>query len=164
MKELLQQIETAVTSGSYLLSLYVALALPDICGALESTNGRATGNRYKAWFNKWVSPKYEGSLTGEQCYAYRCGVLHQGRSRHEKLGYTRIIFLEPSVNRKFHRNIINDAFNIDLKIFCEDITQSVREWHNYVKDNVHFKENYSHFMKRYSNGIPPYIVGIPVIG
>lgn len=164
MEELLGQIEKSVTSGSYLLGLYVALALPDICGALESNNGVATGNRYQAWFNKWVAPKYGGTLTGAQCYAYRCGVLHQGRSKHNNLGYSKIIFLEPNSRMVLHRNIFNDAYNIDLKIFCGDIVTSVREWLPTVADNINFKKNYEHFMKRHANGIAPYVVGVPVIG
>jgi hypothetical protein len=164
MEELLNQIEHSTQNGTYLLGLYVALAMPDICSALESSNGRATGNRYKAWFNKWVSPKYDGVLTGEQCYAYRCGVLHQGRSKHAKLGYSRIIFLEPDSNMHFHRNILNDAFNLDLVIFCKDIVNSVREWLPTMENNSSFQNNYKHFMKRHEHGIHPYIVGVPVIG
>lgn len=163
MEELLEQIEQAVNSGSYMVGLYVALALPDICGALESNNGRATGNRYQAWFNKWVAPKYDGALTGEQCYAYRCGVLHQGRSKHEKLGYSRIFFLEPNPRFRFHRNIMNDAYNLDLVTFCNDITSSVREWLASVQDNQNFIKNYEHFMKRHDNGLAPFVVGVPVI-
>lgn len=164
MEELLKQIENSVDSGSYLLGLYVALALPDICGALESSNGRATGNRYKAWFNRWVAPKYNGTLNGDQCYAYRCGVLHQGRSKHDNLGYSKIIFLEPNPNMTMHRNIFNDAYNLDLKIFCNDLVGSTREWLESVQENPNFISNYEHFMKRHENGISPYIIGVPVIG
>jgi len=164
MEHLLNQIEKSIDNETYLLGLYVALALPDICGALESRNGRATGNRYKAWFNRWISHKYEGLLTGEQCYAYRCGILHQGRSNHERLGYSRIIFIEPNPNMTLHRNILNDTFNIDLKIFCSDVVSGVRAWLSEVSESKNFKNNYTHFMKRYENGLAPYIVGIPVIG
>ena len=164
MDELLEQIEHSIMSGSYLLGLYVSLSLPDICGALESDNGRASGAKYKSWFDKWVAPKYGESLSGEQCYSYRCGVIHQGRSTHDKLGYSRIIFLEPNLGRTLHRNILNDAYNIDLKIFCTDIVNSVREWLEVVKEDDNFIENNKHLMKRYENGIPPYIGGIPVYG
>lgn len=164
MNELLEQIENSINSGNYLLGLYVSLSLPDICGALESDDGRASGKKYKAWFDKWVSPKYEGRLNGEQCYSYRCGVIHQGRSAHEKLGYSRIIFLEPSLNRTFHNNVLNDAYNIDLKIFCTDIVSSVREWLESIKEDENYIENNKHLMKRHEDGIAPYIGGIPVYG
>ncbi|WIO73601.1 hypothetical protein QP938_09880 [Porticoccaceae bacterium LTM1] len=164
MNTLLDQVESSVETGSYLLGLYVALALPDICGALESNNGRATGNRYKAWFNKWVAPKYERILTGDQCYAYRCGVLHQGRSKHESLGYSKIIFLEPNPNIYMHKNIFNDALNLDLKEFCSDIVSSVREWLLTMNENGNYKRNYEHFMRRHEKGLAPYVVGVPVIG
>ncbi len=51
MEDLLKQIENSASNGNYLVALYVSLALPDICGALESDNGVATGNRYQQWFN-----------------------------------------------------------------------------------------------------------------
>lgn len=164
MEELLKQIEHSIENGTYLLGLYVALALPDICGALESHNGVANGNRYKAWFNKWVSDQYDGQLTGEQCYAYRCGILHQGRANHNKLGYSRIIFLEPGSNMTFHRNTLNDAYNIDLKIFCNDIVSGVRAWLKTMEGHASFQKNYDHLMKRHPDGLAPYIVGVPVIG
>lgn len=163
MEELLEQIESAARNGSYLVGLYVALALPDICGALESENGRATGNRYQAWFNKWVSPKYEGTLTGKQCYAYRCGILHQGRAKHKDLGYSQIIFLEPNPKLTLHKTTMNDAYSLDLVTFCNDITASVREWLPTVKDNANFINNYEHFMKRHENGLAPFVAGVPVI-
>lgn len=164
MEELLRQIEHSIENGTYLLGLYVALALPDICGALESHNGVANGNRYKAWFNKWVSHKYDGQLTGEQCYAYRCGILHQGRANHNNLGYSRIIFLEPGSNTTLYRNTLNDAYNIDLKIFCSDIVSGVQDWLKTMEGHASFQKNYDHLMKRHENGLAPYIIGVPVIG
>lgn len=164
MEELLQQIERSIENGTYLLGLYVTLALPDICGALQSPDGTANRARYIAWFNQWVSANYDGNLTGEQCYAYRCGILHQGRANHKKLGYSRIIFIEPGSTMTFHRNILNDAYNIDLRLFSGDVITGVRAWLDEVQNSQHFRTNYEHLMKRYPNGLTPYIVGIPVIG
>lgn len=164
MEEILQQIERSIDNGTYLLGLYVTLALPDICGALESQNGTATKSRYIAWFNQWVSVHYDGNLTGEQCYAYRCGILHQGRANHNNLGYSRIIFIEPGLPMCFHRNVLNNAYNIDLRIFCSDVIAGVRAWLTDVQHHANFQKNYEHLMKRYPEGLPPYIVGIPVIG
>ncbi len=164
MDELLDQIQTSVDSESYLLGLYVTLSLPGICGALESWNGRSTGSRYKSWFDKWVAPKYDKLLTGEQCYAYHCGLFYQGRSQHNHLGYSRLIFLEPNTNEVMHRNILNDAYNLDIKLFCDDMVASTREWLTSVKDDNNFINNYKYFIKRHENGIPPFVEGRSVIG
>lgn len=57
MEKLLKQIEWANCKGAYYLALYASLTLPDICGAMESDDGQATGNKYIAWFDKHVAPK-----------------------------------------------------------------------------------------------------------
>jgi len=46
----------------------MALALPDICAALETPN-RPVGERYKDWFNRYLKPKYDPSTMYEQVEA-----------------------------------------------------------------------------------------------
>ena len=58
MKDLISQIQAAVNGHSYYLALYASLTLPDICGAMESDDGQATGAKYIAWFDKYVAQKY----------------------------------------------------------------------------------------------------------
>jgi hypothetical protein len=47
MEELIRQIREANSAGLYYLALFAAIALPDICGALEAADGRANDDRYK---------------------------------------------------------------------------------------------------------------------
>lgn len=169
MEDLLKQIEAAVKANAYYLALYVALTLPDICAAMEATDGIATKDRYIAWFDRFVAPRYSigstPSLTGETCYYYRCSLLHQGRSQHPKMSYSRILFLEPGASTNvFHNNVVGDALNIDVRIFCQDIVAGVRSWLPAASATENFRNNYPRFMQRYPNGLPPYIVGAPVIG
>jgi hypothetical protein len=169
LDDLLRQIEAAVAGNAYYLALYAALTLPDICGAMESSDGIATKARYIAWFDARVADRYRvcgrPSLTGDTCYYYRCSLLHQGRSQHPALGYSRILFLEPGAsNSVFHNNILNDALNIDVRTFCRDIIAGVRTWQPTASATPEYKTNYPLFMQRYPNGIAPYIVGTPVIG
>ena len=56
--------------------------LPDICGALESDNGFASGERYKAWYDAWLGPKYAEvgmhySFTADDLWYLRCALAHQ---------------------------------------------------------------------------------------
>lgn len=169
MRDLLAQVEKATADGYYYLALYVALTLPDICGAMESSDGIANKSKYIHWFDHYVTPAYtvagRAFLDGETCYAYRCSVLHQGRAQHPKLGYSRILFVEPgSTTNVFHNNILNDALNIDVSRFCMDIVGGAASWLKDVSDSDDYKQNYSLFMQRYPGGLPPYIVGVPVIG
>lgn len=167
MHDLIEQINKAMDSNLYYLALYTALTLPDICAALESNNGKATGDKYKDWFNRYISPKYKGNLTGEECYCIRCSLLHQGITQHNRSNYSRILFIEPSVNNNMglmvHNNILEDALNIDIKTFCNDIINAVNTWLNDVKGKEPFETNYKRIIKRYPEGLSPYIVGIPII-
>ncbi|MDR5659020.1 hypothetical protein RH915_05920 [Serpentinicella sp. ANB-PHB4] len=101
--------------------------MPDICGALSSENGQASREKYKEWFNKYVGKKYKEVLDGEDYYYFRCSLLHQGSSQHPKNIYERYIFTEPSETSGniLHCNVLNNALNIDVRIFYEDILNAV---------------------------------------
>jgi hypothetical protein len=168
MRELLRQIEAALEANLYYLALFVSLALPDICGAIDSSDGTASGAKYAAWFDKYVAPRYgfrgHQFLTGEDCYRFRCSLLHQGRTQHPRSTYSRVLFVEPRSNElTIQINIINDALNIDMHIFCQDVMIGARQWLDEVENTQQFKTNYDQFMRLYPQGLPPYIVGVPVI-
>jgi hypothetical protein len=52
------------------------LALPDICGALASENGRASGSKYKTWLRDNVPSLASGA---DLIYGPRCSLVHQGK-------------------------------------------------------------------------------------
>jgi hypothetical protein len=163
-RDFLTQIKRGLDSNLYFLVLFSVLAIPDICGAIASENGKATKDKYKAWFDKYVAPKYNGFVSGENCYLFRCSLLHQGSSQHPGSNYKRVIFVEPSATTYiFHNNILNDALNIDVRIFCNDIISGAEEWLNENENTDLYKRNSDIFMRRYPNGLSPYIVGVPVI-
>ncbi len=164
MRNLLNQIRMSLDSHLFYMALFVALTLPDICGAIESENGEASSEKYIRWFNTYISPRYNGWLTGEDCYQFRCSLLHQGTSQHPRARYARVIFVEPTLqNIVMHCNILNDALNLDLNIFCRDVIMGVEQWLQNYEGTNRYNENYSRFMRRYPEGLAPYIVGIPVI-
>ena len=165
MQDLLNQIKKGLEVNLYYISLFAALSIPDICGAIDSRDGEANPERYKNWFDKYVAPKYGGFLSGDDCYKFRCSLLHQGSSQHPKSSYSRILFVEPTATTNiFHNNIMNDALNIDVRIFCNDIIEGAKEWLQKVENTSLYKTNYNKFMRRHPAGLKPYIVGVPVIG
>lgn len=165
MEDILQQVRAASKVGAYYVSLLSALTLPDICAALESEDGKASRAKFITWFDAQVAPSYNGFLDGESCYYFRCSMLHQGSTQHPKSKYSRIIFLEPGNRRMtLHNNIMNDALNIDVNIFCEDICAAVEHWWPAASTQPAFQANVTRFVTRHPNGLAPYIVGIPVIG
>jgi hypothetical protein len=168
MDELLNELKAVAGAGFYSIALFTSLALPDICAALESDDGRASGARYKAWFDKWVAVNYppirDGrvAISGAVCYAYRCGLLHQGRSMHKDLGYTRVIFLTPGP-LTLHNSVLMDALAVDIPSFVEDISVGVRAWIKSAQGTEPFDSHYANFMKRHRGGLAPYVVGVDLI-
>ena len=164
MRDFLNQIQQALTANLYYVALFAGLAIPDICGALQSTNGRASKAKYVNWFDRYVAGLYAGNLTGQDCYYYRCSALHQGSSQNPQARYLRILFIEPSATTNvFHNNVLNNALNIDVRIFCNDIISGALLWLQQHQNTPTYLQNHALYMKRYPNGLPPYIVGVPVI-
>jgi len=172
MRDLLEQIDKALEANLYYVALFVSLAIPDICGAIGSPDGKATKPKYVNWFDKYVGPRYSSTiigrpisfLTGEDCYYFRCSLLHQGSSQHTKSSYSRILFVEPSATTNvFHCNILNDALNIDVRVFCRDIISGALIWLKDCEGTELYQKNYDMFMRRYPKGLSPYMVGVPVI-
>lgn len=59
---------------------------------------------------------------------------------------------------------MNDALNIDARIFCLDILAGGRAWLAAVEGSQTYLRNYDLFLKRHPEGLAPYVGGAPVIG
>jgi hypothetical protein len=168
MRDLLDQIQTAKSSGLYYISLLSALLVPEICGALESSNGEAEGKKYAAWFDKNVSPRYSirgvPTLSGWDAYRFRCRMLHQPAPHAPSSTLSRIIFVEPGMNSvDAHNNRIFDILNVDAKVFIEDVVEAALLWLDRVEHTPLYKSNRDRFVSRYPDGLPPYMGGSPII-
>jgi hypothetical protein len=161
METILREIEEALKAQLHFLAVSVALAVPDICSALEAPDGRATGARYEAWFNANLSAQYP-FMTGADCYRLRCGVIHQGRFGHRSMQYGRVIFVlnAPGI----HQNILNDALQLSAEQFCHDVIVAVRQWFTAKKGDPHIVTNLPYLVVLRPGGFPPYVGGMPVIG
>jgi hypothetical protein len=187
MRALLDQIEGSLGSKLYYLSLFGALAVPDIAGALDSDNGEADEKKYIDWYQRWVKDpsaqplrperkltsgrvlpaQIDTRLTGKRVWKFRCSLLHQGRAQEDaRSPEPRIVFIEPGATRMVdHYSMVNNvAVSIDVNLFCLEIVSGARLWLNAVESTERFKRNYERFARRHPNGLPPYAVGVPVIG
>ena len=183
MHALVDQIEASLGSRLYFLSLYTALTVPDIAGALSSDNGEATGPKYARWFEDWVRPRFfetvlaslppehrqhiepmVNPLSGDACYRFRCSLLHQGSSQHPKSPFKRIMFIEPgATNTIFHYGVLDGALCIDLNLFCREMIAGTRIWLMQAEHDANYIKNYESFVRRHPDGLPPYIGGVPVV-
>jgi hypothetical protein len=162
---ILSEIERALDAGFYYLAVMVALTLPDICGALESPDGRAHRSRYKDWFRQNLS-SLGWFLTEDDCYSLRCGVLHQGRSEVVGKGAsaTRVLFKLPD---PYHGSVHNcggeDVLQYEADTFCDEIIEAVRSWYHRTKANPDFVKNVQNLVRLRPNGFAPFISGVAVI-
>lgn len=119
MELILKEIERALDAKLYYLALQASLTLPDICGALQSDNGKATGDKYIDWYDTYAKEPGNLSISGKDCYYFRCSYVHQALTTHERSSYSRIIFLAPTCQGiTMHNNVIKGALNIDVKRFA----------------------------------------------
>ncbi len=184
MRNLIDQLDQSAGQRLYYVSLFTALTIPDIAGAMDAEDGRATGERYAAWFEEWVRPIFgeqasakmpaqirarvtppENPLTGLACYQFRCSLLHQGTSQHPASPYERIIFIEPgATTNAFHGCQLGGALAIDLPTFCREMVIGARRWVDRVENTERYIANYDRFARRHPDGLSPYITGVPVVG
>ena len=80
MKDILDSISKAIENENWYAALFNTMTLPDICVSLE--HGKTTGNQYAAWFDENL-PQYNKILSGSDCYALRCALLHEGKDNTE---------------------------------------------------------------------------------
>jgi hypothetical protein len=169
MEEYLDQVREAAKTPLYFLSLGAALTIPDMCAGMESADGQSKQALYRAWVDRHLAPRYTAgpghtpSFSGEDCYGLRCDFLHQGYLQPHKGVYKRIIFIEPHKGLRLHNNVINDALNIDVTTFVNDMVDVAESWLAAARTSPNFIANYPKFMQRHEAGLPPYIGGIPVI-
>lgn len=166
MIEFLDQIEKALESGLYIVALQCSLTLPDICSGLCNENGKSVKQDYFKWYDDNIKDKQ--NLSGENCYYFRCGMIHEGRMEHENLEFAKIIFIEPNNMIKGKGNICEidgvKILNIDVVDFCNEMIHCTKKWWSENKDNLTVKKNYDSLIKYYPTGLSPFFIGIPAIG
>lgn len=168
VKELLDQISGAMQAGQYYVALFCALMVPDICGALQSADGEARADRYRDWYDLHLAPRYTFGtrvvLSAEDCYYFRCSMLHQGSTQHSKGQYERVLFIEPDATTTVvHASTADGALIIDVRIFCSDIVEAATQWLDGARHSENVKTNLTKLIRRYPEGLPPYITGVTVI-
>jgi len=138
----LDSIIKSLESKNWYAALFMALVIPDICGALEHPNEKS-GVRYVNWYNKYMLPKYSSImgplqelhvfLSGDDCYALRCSLLHEGTGDIGKQTISKILesvhFNEPSdKGGMLHCNQYKNVLQLQVDIFCNDLISAAHQW------------------------------------
>jgi hypothetical protein len=138
MHRFTKAIKKSLEVNNWYSALYLALTMPDICARLESENGKTNGQKYASWFDKYMLHKYQmdGSancaphifLSGNDCYALRCAILHEGaaditmqrcREALDRFHFTVV---------GSHCNQFDSVLQLDVPVFCNDICESIENW------------------------------------
>jgi hypothetical protein len=168
MDTILEQIRNALDRRLHYLAVASALTLPDICAALESEDGETKKERYRAWYDLWLGPRYP-MITSNDLYRLRSGVVHQGIFGPNGMQYNRIVFMLPG-RAKLHcciSSIDNNSeavLQLDADTFCLDMIGSVRSWLASKSTDASVQKNLPRLLQFRPHGIPPHFVGFPLIG
>jgi hypothetical protein len=138
-------IRQSLENKNWYAALYLSLTLPDICARLEADNGKTSGPKFVAWFDQYLADKYRhrigGSpvphvfLSGNDCYALRCSMLHEGgadittqrcREVLERFHFTVV---------GAHCNQFNSILQLDVPTFCKDVCSAAERWYSDFKQN-----------------------------
>lgn len=66
-------IRQAVEQKNWFGALFLALAVPDVCGALESPDAKV-GERYRDWFNRYLKKQYDPDTMTESMAVSFAGI------------------------------------------------------------------------------------------
>jgi len=149
MRNFVKAVEKAIESKNYYGALFIALTLPDICGKIEFPNMSSSEKRYIKWFDTYMSDKYtpQGAvfLSGNDCYALRCSLLHEGKD--DITGQLARKILEQfafmtdgphcnySGNNYINGKRVKTFLQLRVDRFCSDICVSVKQWLKDVSNN-----------------------------
>jgi hypothetical protein len=159
--ELIRQIRAASAAELYYLALFGTLALPDICGALGSENGQASGSKYKAWLRENV-PAQAGDA--DVIYGLRCSLIHQSRA-HPHGSQFPIAFMYPTAGQIHNLSTVVNGEQVgwlSIPMFVDEVCTGAETWiAKYGSTNI-VARNYEKFARFRPEGLPPHVVG-PVI-
>jgi hypothetical protein len=160
---ILSDIQSCLNNGMYYAAITVALTLPEVCAALEASNGRGSSEKYKTWYNTYLADLYP-LISDDFCYSLRCSVVHQGKFGRLGEQYSRILFTIPDGRGiVFHKGIINDALNLDAITFCRDIMDGAKRWYAAKQGDPNVLKNLPNLVRFRPKGLAPYMVGMPLI-
>lgn len=119
---------------AYYALLHLTVCLPDICAALQSSNGETSGNKYKTWCDQYLTnPK----LTGAERWDMRCKVLHQGRASIPPGRYDGFSFAQPAANGEVdHERLDGTTFILDVGKMAEEMKAAVEAWITKLESNL----------------------------
>jgi len=158
MKDILNSVARALEEENWYAALFVALTLPDICAALE--HEKSNGDRYAEWFEANL-PQYKEFLSGNDCYALRCALLHEGRDdvsdQKKKEVIEHCVLMSSGSHMNLFRDcVINDVktsfLEVNVQKFCNDLCFAVTKWLESVASDPQIQQRLATNIKIHNPG------------
>lgn len=138
-------LEKAVGDRNWYAALVLSLTLPDVCVKASDPARKTSRSRYAEWFDTYLGPKYRAYtgageyrelttfLSGKDCYALRCALLHEGSSdtsgQPSREALDSFQFCVPGESRTVnHMNLVNEGLVLMVDIFAMDMLGAARSW------------------------------------
>lgn len=152
VEDLVESVQSSISSENWVAALTIALTLPDICAKVDGSYGTLSGDRYASWFEQYVSTLAQpidmksnqyNFFSGKDCYALRCAFLHEGdmvitgRKAQEFVDAFSFI-----VAKNYLWSVSSGEkvkIEIHLVLFCEDICRGVTNWLASIAENEDIK-------------------------
>lgn len=152
MQSFVDATRAAVAAKNWYAALALALTMPDICGRLEAP-GTGSQARYVAWYDRYLLRRYQHPvgpsrtlhtfLCAADCYALRCAYLHQGEfgieDQRAQQALTNFRFTPPRPGMVIHTNQMNNALQLQVDVFCNDVCVAVEEWQQKASENAEIR-------------------------
>lgn len=171
MKDFIVAIDKALQDENWYGALFISLTIPDICGRLQYPKLK-TEARYVGWFEKYLKDKYTSRvgvlgeehifLSGEDCYAFRCALLHEGtdditRQKSRKVLEKFFFTTTGSHCTYMQDNHVNGkriptTLQLNVERFCRDISSAAEVWLGDVARDERITEELKNTIKIYGPG------------
>lgn len=159
MENILASINQSLSDKNWYVALFVTLTLPDICGKLENPT-KNSSTRYIEWFEANMQ-SYKGFLSGKDCYALRCAVLHEGTDDITEQRIKEVLDYCVFLTSGPHLNLFKDCYfgsekvsflQINVSQFCNDLCKSVKDWLSKVKKDRSIMESMTEAIEIHNPG------------
>lgn len=169
VKKFTDAIRLSIKNCNWYAAIFIALTMPDVCGKLEQPE-KESKERYIEWYNRYLlkintmvlSNEEHVFLTGRDCYALRCSILHEGSEDISRQRAREVLSKIYITTLGSHRIKTDDVLSLNVSVFCEEMCQAVESWYDDVKDNKIIVERISNILEIKENGfnsIPGVFIG-----
>jgi len=155
-------IRKAIIENNHYAALALALAMPDICGKLEYPNKKSE-DRFKIWFDKYMKHVYETNImgnlvifmTGADCYALRCALLHEASD--EIINQRARVILEKIqfTTLNIHKIKTDNILSLNVNKFCEEVCIGVDQWIKDVSNDIEIMKRIDSLLNIQESGYNP---------